>query len=393
MPASLYASLLALAALVASPPLQDAPVIPPDGAPPVRTASGLTYSVLEEGSGPQPEPGMFVRVTYNGWLADGTLFDSSSYRGGSLPFTLGNKEVIPGWDEGVALMRKGARYKLTLPPELAYGAAGSGKIPGNATLIFEVELIDFTRLPAFRPADPAQEKRLDSGIVYEVIEPGEGDAPVAGKVCEIEYALFTTSGKLVDCSAKQAKNIREICGEPKLAFMGEILPRMHPGARWRVTVPPALAFGERQMGPNLPSNSQTVWEVHLANVIEPLPMPEFRALAPDKSVKTQSGLTYEVVRPGTGKRPVRGDAVTVHYAGWLDDGTVFDATYRRAEPMTLRVGAVIEGWNEGLQLMQEGAIYLIRIPAALGYGVAGYPPQIPPNSVLTFQVELLSVTN
>jgi len=391
MPASLFASLLALAALLAPAPVQDTPTIPPDGKPPVRTASGLTYSVLAEGTGPRPEPGMFVRVTYTGWLTDGTMFDSSRYRGGSLPFTLGNKEVIPGWDEGIALMNKGARYKFTLPPELGYGTAGSGKIPGNATLIFEVELVEFSKLPAFRPANAAQEKRLDSGIAYEEIEPGQGDSPVAGKVCEVEYALFATTGKLIDCSAKQGKTIREICGEPKLAFMGEILPKMHPGARWRVTVPPALAFGPKQMGPDLPSNSETVWEIHLTQVIDPLPMPKFRALDPEKSVKTQSGLTYEVVRAGTGKRPARGDPVSVHYAGWLEDGTVFDATYRRAEPMTLRVGAVIEGWNEGLQLMQEGAIYLIRIPAALGYGVAGYPPQIPPNSVLTFQVELLKV--
>src|SRR5262249_34928689 len=109
MPANFFASLLALAALLAPAPVQDTPLIPPDGKPPVRTASGLTYSVLQEGTGPRPQPGMFVRVTYTGWLTDGTMFDCSRYRGGILPFTLGNKEVIPGWDEGIALMNKGAR--------------------------------------------------------------------------------------------------------------------------------------------------------------------------------------------------------------------------------------------------------------------------------------------
>lgn len=389
----LLSPLLALAALVAPTPQQEGgPVLPPDGAPPVTTTSGLSYSVLAEGSGPKPEPGMWVRVNYAGWFTDGQLFDASRDRGGTFGFTLGNKEVIAGWDEGVALMQKGARYKLTLPPALAYGSDGSrGRIPPNSTLVFEIELLDFVKLPEFRKANPSQEKRLDSGVVYEVLAAGEGEPPVAGKVCEVEFALFTTGGKLLDCSVKQARNVKEICGEAQLSFMNEILPLMKPDARWRVVVPAALAFGPRQMGPDLPGQSETVWEIHLARVIDPLPLPEFRSPDPERSVKTPSGLVYEVLRPGTGKKCKRGDNVVVHYAGWLDDGKLFDATYRRAEPSTIRLGAVIEGWNEGLPLMEEGAIYLFRIPANLGYGVGGRPPMIPPSSVLTFHLELLRV--
>jgi FKBP-type peptidyl-prolyl cis-trans isomerase len=389
----LLSPLLALAALVAPTPLQEGvPVLPPDGAPPVTTPTGLTYSVLAEGNGAKPEPGNWVRVNYAGWFTDGQLFDASRNRGGTFGFTLGNKEVITGWDEGVALMKKGSRYKFTLPPALAYGADGSrGRIPPNSTLVFEIELLDFVKLPEFRKANPAEEKRLDSGIVYEVLAAGEGDAPGPGKVCEVEFALFNTGGKLLDCSAKQARNVKEICGEAQLSFMNEILPLMKPGARWRVAVPPALAFGPRQMGPDLPGQSETVWEIHLARVVDPLPMPEFRSPDPERAVKTPSGLVYEVIKPGTGKQAQRGDSVVVHYAGWLEDGKVFDATYRRAEPSTIRLGAVIEGWNEGLPLMQEGAIYLFRIPSNLGYGVAGRPPMIPPGAVLTFYLELLRV--
>jgi len=391
---ALLAPLLALAALVAQAPPQDAPVLPPDGAPPVTTPSGLVYSVLAEGHGPSPEPGMWVRVHYTGWLTNGVVFDTSRNRGGTFGFTLGAKEVIPGWDQGVALMKKGSRYKLTLPPSLAYGEAGAGRqIPPNATLVFEIELLDFVRLPVFRKADAARAKRLDSGIVYEVIEPGEGESPVASKVCEIEFALFNNTGTLCDASVKQAKNVKEVCGEAQFTFMNEILPLMKPGARWRVTVPPALAFGPRQAGPHLPPNSETVWEIHLASVLDPLPVPEFRALDEAKSTKTASGLVYEVLKPGngSGKRPARGQNVTVHYAGWLEDGKLFDATHRRAEPAKMRVGSMIEGWNEGLPLMEEGATYLFRIPANLGYGLAGYPPRIPPGAVLTFHLELLRV--
>jgi FKBP-type peptidyl-prolyl cis-trans isomerase len=395
MPSPVLAPLLALAALIAPvPPQEGAPVLPPDGAPPVTTASGLTYSVLAEGHGPTPEPGMYVRVTYTGWLTDGTMFDSSRNRAGTFGFTLGAKEVIAGWEEGVALMKKGERTKLTLPPALAYGDKGQGRlIPANATLVFEIELLDFVKLPAFRPADPALQKRLDSGIAYEVIEPGEGEPPTAEKVCEIEFALFNTGGKLLDCSAKQFKNVKEICGEAQLSFMNEVLPRMKPGARWRVVVPPSLAFGPKQMGPDLPAHSETVWEIHLVRVIDPLPVPPFRSPEEGKATKTASGLLYEVVRPGNGKKPKRGDNVTVHYAGWLAaDGKLFDATYRRSEPTTFRLGGgVIEGWNEGVTLMEEGAIYLFRIPAALGYGFAGRPPMIPSSAVLVFQIELVRV--
>jgi len=104
------------------------------------TASGLQYEVLTEGSGPKPSATDNVTVHYKGTLTDGTVFDSSYDRGQPATFPL--NRVIPGWTEGVQLMSEGSKYKLTIPPNLGYGAAGAGgKIPPNSTLIFEVELI------------------------------------------------------------------------------------------------------------------------------------------------------------------------------------------------------------------------------------------------------------
>ena len=107
------------------------------------TDSGLKYEYLAEGEGATAEAGQRVLVHYTGWLTDGSKFDSSLDRNEPFQFALGKGMVIRGWDEGVAGMKVGGRRKLTIPPHLGYGAQGAGGvIPPNATLVFEVELLD-----------------------------------------------------------------------------------------------------------------------------------------------------------------------------------------------------------------------------------------------------------
>ncbi len=106
------------------------------------TESGLKYIPEKIGAGVQAESGKTVRVHYTGKLLDGTIFDSSHKRGEPIDFQLGVGRVIKGWDEGIAMMRVGGKAQLVIPPNLAYGASGRGVIPPNATLIFDVELVD-----------------------------------------------------------------------------------------------------------------------------------------------------------------------------------------------------------------------------------------------------------
>ena len=105
----------------------------------ITTSSGLQYKILKEGDGESPKETDKVEVHYHGTLIDGTVFDSSVDRGESITFPVNG--VIPGWVEALKLMKTGAKYKLFIPSELAYGNRGQGKIGPNSTLIFEVELI------------------------------------------------------------------------------------------------------------------------------------------------------------------------------------------------------------------------------------------------------------
>jgi peptidylprolyl isomerase len=108
----------------------------------IATESGLKYIVVAPGRGEEPASGSMVVVHYTGYLTDGTMFDSSVERGTPFRFVLGQGQVIPGWDQGVALMRPGAKYRLIIPAELGYGDRGAGPIPPGSTLIFDVEFID-----------------------------------------------------------------------------------------------------------------------------------------------------------------------------------------------------------------------------------------------------------
>lgn len=106
------------------------------------TSSGLMIEELSEGAGDTAAAGQTVSVHYTGWLTDGSQFDSSKDRDEPFNFSLGARQVIAGWDEGVQGMKIGGTRKLTIPPALGYGARGAGGvIPPNATLVFEVELL------------------------------------------------------------------------------------------------------------------------------------------------------------------------------------------------------------------------------------------------------------
>ena len=120
-----------------------------------------------------------------------------------------------------------------------------------------------------------------------------------------------------------------------------------------------------------------------------------KLLADNKTQKgvitTRSGLQYQVIRPGSGARPMPGATVRVNYEGRLPNGTVFDSSYKRGEPAEFSLNQVIPGWREGVALMPVGGKYRFWVPGELAYGKRGSPPNIGPNQVLVFDVELMDI--
>jgi len=119
----------------------------------------------------------------------------------------------------------------------------------------------------------------------------------------------------------------------------------------------------------------------------------FLAANKDKEgvVTLPSGLQYKILTEGAGPKPTATDSVVCNYSGKLINGTEFDSSYKRGQPVTFPVTGVIKGWTEALQLMPVGSKWQLFIPAELAYGEPGRPPAIPPNSTLVFDVELISV--
>ena len=112
---------------------------------------------------------------------------------------------------------------------------------------------------------------------------------------------------------------------------------------------------------------------------------------PGPEVTTESGLKIQDLRVGTGASPKPGQKISVHYIGWLEDGTEFNNSYKMGKPAPFQMGRLIKGWEEGLSTMKVGGKRRLFIPSNLAYGATGSPPNIPPNANLKFEIELLGV--
>jgi peptidylprolyl isomerase len=357
----------------------------------ITTASGLQVEIVEPGTGDPPALGDQVSVHYTGSLEDGTVFDSSE---GGDPFTfpLGEGRVIPGWDEGIALLSEGTKAKLTIPPELGYGETGAGsQIPPNATLIFDVELVNVIRPEPPQSVDESDYTVTDSGLKYYDFVEGDGEMPEEGKPVRIHYTVWLEDGTRLDSSLDRGQPLAYPAGQ------GQVLPgwdegvlSMREGGQRQLVLPPDLAFGEASPGGNIPENATLIMEIELLEVLEggPAAPPEYDE---DDIVETESGLQYVILEEGSGAETTAGNMITAHYTGWLEDGTKFDSSLDRGESIQIPLGqgAVIPGWDEGLIGMQVGEVRLLIIPPDLAYGETGAGQQIPPNATLIFQVELL----
>jgi peptidylprolyl isomerase len=156
-------------------------------------------------------------------------------------------------------------------------------------------------------------------------------------------------------------------------------------------IPPHLGYGSAARG-GIPANSTLIFDVIVLDVQKPVKLVPYDVKG-KTVVKTASGLEYVVVNKGAGAQATTGKTVTVHYSGYLLDGSKFDSSVERGDPFVFQLGQgrVIQGWDEGVALMKEGDKCRFIIPYSLAYGEQGYPPVIPAKSTLVFDVELIKV--
>jgi peptidylprolyl isomerase len=219
----------------------------------VTTDSGLRYVDLVVGAGDSPQIGDIVQVHYTGTLVDGTQFDSSVDRGQPIEFQIGIGAVIPGWDEGVASMKVGGKRRLIIPPELGYGAQGAGGvIPPNATLIFEVELLEIREAPQ---------------VKIEDIVVGSGAAPKPGDTLVVHYTGTLEDGTKFDSSVDRGQPFTFQIGVGQvIRGWDQGIITMKVGGKRRLTIPPELAYGERGAGSVIPPNATLIFEIELLEI-------------------------------------------------------------------------------------------------------------------------------
>ena len=234
----------------------------------ISTESGLKYINETLGEGDIPNKGDVVVVHYTGTLEDGTKFDSSVDRGQPFEFPVGVGRVIKGWDEALSTMKVGGKRKLIIPAELGYGARGAGGIiPPNATLIFDVELLEIRA--AFVDKDfalPGKEMNYDSGLKTILHKDGSGATPTPGQTVVVHYKGFLGDGTQFDSSHDRGQPFSFAIGSGNvIKGWDEGLSYMKVGEKRTLIIPPELGYGEPGRGP-IPPNSTLVFEVELVDI-------------------------------------------------------------------------------------------------------------------------------
>lgn len=214
-----------------------------------------------------------------------------------------------------------------------------------------------------------------SGLQYEEIQAGTGVQPKKGDVVQVHYTGWLTNGTKFDSSRDRGEPFEFKLGAGRvIKGWDEGVATMKVGGKRKLVLPPDLAYGSRGAGGVIPPNAELVFEVELLGIQE-------------------NNVQIDEVEAGTGPEAQEGDVVQVHYTGRLTNGTQFDSSIDRGEPIEfqLGMGQVIAGWDLGILGMKVGAKRKLTIPPALGYGKRGYPGVIPPNATLVFDVQLVGI--
>ena len=259
---------------------------------------------------------------------------------------------------------------------------GGGATPTPATSPAALKL---PPAPDDVAAAPADGEKTASGLVTKVLQPGTGTGrPGPNDYVRINYTGWTSQGRAFDSTVARGRPSNLLL-DRVMKGMSEGIQLMVVGEKRRLWVPEPLAFAGAAGRPTGP----LVFDIELV-AFEPPPTqaPPDVAKPPSDAKRTGSGLSYKVLRPGTGtEHPKSTSKVSVHYTGWTTDGKMFDSSVVRGQPATFPLDMVIKGWTEGVQLMVPGEKTRFWIPERLAYeGKEGKPA-----GMLVFDVELISI--
>ena len=229
--------------------------------------SGLKYVVVQDGTGIKVQNGMSVSVHYSGYFEDGKTFDSSVQRGEPITIILGKRQVIPGWEEGISLLKVGDKAKFFIPYNLAYGDAGRGTIPAKANLIFDVEVVKAVEVakPATYNCAGKDTLTTKSGLKYIMVNKGNGAQALAGKKAKVHYTGYLSDGTSFDSSVERGEPIEFVLGQGQvIPGWDEGIQLLKVGDKARFIIPPSIGYGDKAMGP-IPANSTLVFDVELVD--------------------------------------------------------------------------------------------------------------------------------
>ncbi|XP_067837970.1 peptidyl-prolyl cis-trans isomerase FKBP9 [Heptranchias perlo] len=310
----------------------------------------------------------FVRYHYNGTLLDGTLFDSSHTRQQTYDTYIGIGWLIPGMDEGLLGMCMGEKRIITVPPFLGYGNRGDGRdIPSQATLVFDVALIDFH--------NPKDSVAIEQQFVPELCP----RKTKAEDFVRYHYNGTLMDGTLFDSSYSRERTYDTYIGKGYVIVgMEEGLLGVCVGEKRTVVIPPHLGYGEEGISGTIPGSAVLVFHIHMIDFHNPSDEIEIKTYHKPSDCTTRSK---------------NGDYIKYHYNATLMDGTKLDSTYNYGKTYNIVLGSgqVVMGMDIGLRDMCIGEKRTIIVPPHLGYGERGVEGEVPGSAVLVFDVELMEL--